>query len=201
MGTRTGPNNPNWRGGRLIASNGYVLIRVGVEHPDADIRGYAYEHKLVAQKKIGRKLRDGEQVHHKDHNKENNDPENLIVMANNAEHQVHHRKKGFNLRLPGEDNPIIHCACGCGVTFNKFDDVGRPRIFISGHNGHEESPTQDEITAFILSGVCTRKEMLIASSRSKQALAVALSRMKREGKIVSIGRGSYRLPLERGVTA
>jgi hypothetical protein len=37
-----GPRNPNWRGGRSLASNGYVLIRVGVGPHLADVRGYAY---------------------------------------------------------------------------------------------------------------------------------------------------------------
>ena len=29
---------------------------------------------------------------------------------------------------------IIECACGCGITFLKYDSTGRPRRFISGHN-------------------------------------------------------------------
>lgn len=40
--------------GRSIASNGYVLIWVGRDHPLADVRGYAYEHRLVASQTIGR---------------------------------------------------------------------------------------------------------------------------------------------------
>jgi hypothetical protein len=33
-----GARNPNWKGGRLVASNGYVLVRVGVGHHLADVR-------------------------------------------------------------------------------------------------------------------------------------------------------------------
>lgn len=43
----------NWKGGRSIASNGYMLVRVGLSHHLADVRGYAYEHRLVAEQKIG----------------------------------------------------------------------------------------------------------------------------------------------------
>src|SRR5438270_581164 len=68
--------NSNWRGGRSLASNGYILIRVGKGHPQADVRGYAYEHRLVAARKLGRWLRPGEQVHHKNGIKTDNDPEN-----------------------------------------------------------------------------------------------------------------------------
>jgi hypothetical protein len=48
---QTGPKNGMWRGGKSLASNGYILIRVGNDHPLADVRGYAYEHRLVAQEK------------------------------------------------------------------------------------------------------------------------------------------------------
>lgn len=49
----TGEKNGLWKGGRSVASNGYVLIRVGVDHPLADVRGYAYEHRVVAEQKKG----------------------------------------------------------------------------------------------------------------------------------------------------
>lgn len=64
-----GPTNSNWRGGRSLASNGYILLRVGVGHLLADVRGYAYEHRVVAEAKLGRRLRKGEHVHHVDGDK------------------------------------------------------------------------------------------------------------------------------------
>lgn len=131
--------NPNWRGGRSVASNGYVLIRVGVGHHLADVRGYAYEHRIVAEEKIGRQLLPGEQVHHINHNIQDNRPENLEVTASIAHHQVLHRRKGMTLRMPDEDNPLIECACGCGQTFSRYDSEGRPRKFISGHNTAERN--------------------------------------------------------------
>lgn len=129
----TGEKNGLWNGGRSVASNGYVLIRVGCDHHLADSRGYAYEHRLIAEAKIGRKLQPGEQVHHIDGNKQNNDPENLEVTSGIAEHRVHHRRRK-DLRVPGEDNPLIDCACGCGVQLPKYDTSNRPRMFVSGHN-------------------------------------------------------------------
>ena len=45
--------NAMWKGGRSIASNGYVLIRVGVEHHLSDVRGYAYEHRILAEQIVG----------------------------------------------------------------------------------------------------------------------------------------------------
>ena len=47
------------------------------------------EHRLVATEKIGRKLLPNEVVHHKDHNRKNNDPSNLAVMTK-TEHDALH---------------------------------------------------------------------------------------------------------------
>lgn len=126
--------NPNWKGGRSVASNGYVLVKVGTGHHLADVRGYAYEHRLVAEQKLGRRLLPGEIPHHVNGDRQDNRPENLEVVASIAEHGVHHRRGGKRLRLPGEPNPDVACACGCGATFPRFDASGRPRRFVQGHN-------------------------------------------------------------------
>lgn len=62
--------------------------------------GKAYEktfgrhtHRLVAEQKIGRKLKPGEIVHHIDGDIHNNSPENLEVMTQ-REHIELHRKQG-----------------------------------------------------------------------------------------------------------
>lgn len=131
--------NGNWRGGRSIASTGYVLIRVGTGHHLADVRGYAYEHRLVAEEAIGRLLRSGEHVHHKNGIKTDNRPENLEVTESLAHHRVRHRQSR-DKRIPGELNPTIRCACGCGEAFPKYDAKHRPRRFISGHNVQPRRP-------------------------------------------------------------
>lgn len=130
---QTGESNPNWKGGRSVASNGYVLIRVGVGHPLADVRGYAYEHRLVAYASAGRSPEPGEHVHHINGDKTDNRPENLEVVPAD-EHRVRHRRTGKRRRLPGEPNRVVACACGCGETFLEFDATGRPRRFVIGHN-------------------------------------------------------------------
>ena len=130
---QTGENNPNWKGGRVVDPRGYVLIRVGVGHHLADVRGYAYEHRLVAEEKLGRRLLPGEIAHHDDEQKANNAQGNIAPVTR-AEHAKLHRKLDKGLRDPGESNPPVLCACGCGTSFNRFDGEGRPRRFVSGHN-------------------------------------------------------------------
>lgn len=133
MTTYAGKRNPNWCGGRSIASTGYVLVRMP-GHPLADVRGYVYEHRLVAMQMLGRPLRKGEVVHHKNGNKTDNRPENLEVMESVASHRHAHTRKWLERRAPGQSNPKVTCKCGCGETFEKFDAHGRPRKFVTGHN-------------------------------------------------------------------
>lgn len=129
-----GSKNGMWKGGRTIASNGYVLIRVGKNHHLADCRGYAYEHRLEAEKMLGRKLRPGEQVHHGKAGIQVNKKSNLKVASSIAQHREFEGKRNFNRRVIGQSNPIVRCICGCGQRFKLFDSCGRPRKFVSGHN-------------------------------------------------------------------
>jgi HNH endonuclease len=90
-GATRGENNPNWQGGRFI-HNGYVMIWLDGE--------YLYEHRYIAEQKLGRKLNPGEVIHHVDGNKTNNDPENILIFASHGEHMKIHmtseeaRKRG-----------------------------------------------------------------------------------------------------------
>ena len=68
---------------------GYKVVYMP-EHPHARANGYVYEHILVAEKKIGRQLLQGEVIHHIDGNKLNNYPENLMVFPNQSEHDKYH---------------------------------------------------------------------------------------------------------------
>lgn len=43
-------------------------------------------------------------------------------------------KKRDWTRKQGDPNPSAVCACGCGKSFDQYDQWGRPRRFISGHN-------------------------------------------------------------------
>ena len=56
-------------------------------------------HRYVVEKKIGRKLRKEEIVHHKNRNKLDNSPDNLEVFANQEEHEKHHRETDFLFKL------------------------------------------------------------------------------------------------------
>ena len=73
----------------FVISGKYLAIRMPSHHK-ARTDGYVYIHQLEAEKKLGRKLRDGECVHHIDENKFNNDWDNLMVFKTLADHTAFH---------------------------------------------------------------------------------------------------------------
>src|SRR5438128_229101 len=58
-----GPDHPAWKGGRWQHKSGYYYI-YQPEHPAATQDGYVLEHRLVAEKTLGRRLERWEHVHH-----------------------------------------------------------------------------------------------------------------------------------------
>lgn len=67
--------------GPLVEARGYVRQWVGKSHPASNATGYAYLHRLVMAKHLGRDLRAHENVHHKNGNKRDNSLENLELWA------------------------------------------------------------------------------------------------------------------------
>jgi hypothetical protein len=64
------------------------------DHPAADKRGRVMEHRIVMEEKIGRYLRREEVVHHMNHVKDDNRPENLMLMPDASAHLREHYPKG-----------------------------------------------------------------------------------------------------------
>ena len=90
--------NPSWRGGTTIYPNGYRLL-YRPEHPRAHPNGYVYEHILVAEATLGRPLVKGEVVHHIDHDRLNNSPDNLQVFVSHSEHLRREHQETRGLRV------------------------------------------------------------------------------------------------------
>lgn len=66
-----------WKGGRNQMASGYIRVWVnGV--------GYRYEHRLVMEKVLRRRLRPDEAVHHLDGDRANNAPANLVLLSKDA---------------------------------------------------------------------------------------------------------------------
>jgi hypothetical protein len=101
---------------------------------------------------------------------------------------------GVTNRLPGEPNPIVVCACGCGSRLRKFDKGGRPREFVSGHNP-QAAPTESLILDALRDGPRNLRHLADLHG-NLQAVKGACSKLTKRGRIVRLGRGIYGRPDE-----
>jgi len=85
-----GKKNHRWKGGIHIASNGYILI-LKRDHPFCDQQGYVSEHRLIAEKELGRYLSPKETLHHRNGKRSENNWDNLFVFESNSEHIKYER--------------------------------------------------------------------------------------------------------------
>lgn len=88
-GRCAGAANPSWKGGRRQRPDGYWMVWT----PD----GERLEHRVVAERTLGRPLVADEIVHHIDGDRGNNDPANLKVMSQ-SEHAAHHAPEMHSAR-------------------------------------------------------------------------------------------------------
>lgn len=85
--------------GKLIAKNSYILIYCPSD--PFSKHGYVLEHRLVVEAKIGRLLTKEESIHHLDHNRSNNDIDNLMLFPTQSAHKSFENKvKQFGMTNP-----------------------------------------------------------------------------------------------------
>lgn len=78
-----------WKGGKY-KTQGYVFV-YSPDHPRVQglKKPYVFEHILVAEKKYGRHLLPNEVVHHLDGTRDNNHPDNLVIVTRAKHMQIH----------------------------------------------------------------------------------------------------------------
>lgn len=99
--------------------NGYIAYYIPNHHL-ANKSGIVYEHEMIAEMILGRKLKKGEIVHHEDFNRANNDPQNLKVFKTLKDHAAFH--KGMPIELDGDVYVAINYKRICPECGGKKDN-------------------------------------------------------------------------------
>jgi len=85
-GENTLEKHPLWKGGRTETTNGYIQISAGIDSK-------RYEHDVVMERHLGRKLLNNEVVHHINGIKTDNTIENLKLTAISKHTEFHPRER------------------------------------------------------------------------------------------------------------
>jgi hypothetical protein len=110
-----------WKPGGSVASNGYVKIRVGKDHPLADPNGYAYEHTVIWCAAGREKPPKGWLIHHKNEDKTDNRIGNLEMKKRGVHNSEHLRAE--SRRCPKTGRLLSKARAGRlldGVTHDGF---------------------------------------------------------------------------------
>jgi hypothetical protein len=89
-------NGMNGFGHTKPHQSGYVLAYVPM-HPNAHKDGYVMLHTVLMERSIGRYLKSNEVVHHINHDRSDNRPENLLLM-DKREHMSMHAKERTTIK-------------------------------------------------------------------------------------------------------
>lgn len=112
-----------WSDKKIVASNGYVRVRVGAGHPLADRNGYAYEHLVVWVSAGNPRPPKGWLLHHKNEVKADNRLGNLEMIRRGDHNSMHNAERG---RDPKTGRLLPAKAAGRtldGRTWDQFPEV------------------------------------------------------------------------------
>ena len=81
--------------GEVLQKNGYVSVSIGNKR--------YYKHRLVMEEHLGRKLKSGEEVHHKNGVRTDNRIENLLLLDSFSHRSNHAKNNGLGKHSIGKE--------------------------------------------------------------------------------------------------
>lgn len=168
----SGTKNSQWRGGHRRTKDGYVLIYVGVQK-------YVLEHRMVMERKLGRKLEPHEIVHHINEIRDDNRPENLKLVTTTS-HRTEH--------IISTWSRAYDCCQRCGTTARKHAGKGlctrcRQHNYTVAKRGHEAK--RDENGKLIFSNSHCRLLSKAAKRREDKRRAHGTNSGKSSSNVVA----------------
>lgn len=101
-----------YTGGHTVIYGGYVF-ELCPDHPKGNRFGFVAQHRLIVERALGYYLQSHQLVHHIDHNKANNDLDNLQVMSK-GDHLRLHRRQARELKYSPLTHEIVEQALAEG---------------------------------------------------------------------------------------
>ena len=108
-----GEENPNWKGGRVKRSDGYIRVRLFTEdffYSMADKQNYVAEHRLIMAKHLSRCLLQWEVVHHKNGVRDDNRLINLELLPSQNRHDALTKMSFYVKKLEREIERLKCCT-------------------------------------------------------------------------------------------
>lgn len=133
--------------------NGYRML-YNPNHPRSGKKdGMVYEHILIAEKILGRDILLGEDVHHKDENRLNNNEDNLIVFKTHEDHIRFHHSGVLELLPDGtyiSPKRMIKCpVCELSFALRKAGDRYCSQVCFKKSQRKVVRPSKEELSVLI----------------------------------------------------
>lgn len=99
--TLSGEASPTYKGGTVIDKDGYVRVRGAGR--------FQLEHRLAAERVLGRPLKRGEVVHHVNGIRTDNRPQNLLICTDAYHRLIHTRQDALEATGSPDSRRCIYC--------------------------------------------------------------------------------------------